>query len=340
MDISSVVPVTGGEDTAAVMWKPNETGAHKIKATVTDASGNSQSAESASLTVVAYTGSGSAGTTSPHMVQGPLTVGNNQTHDVMHASDIATSGLVTIENGGQTIFWSGGRIVLGDGFSAVPSGSGFFNAIIDRDMDGLSDLEEGTIGTNPNLWDTDGDGYSDGWERLFMLDPTVADDPDTWTDDDGDGMADFWETHYAFNLSRDNSLNDPDSDGYPNIYEYLYKSDPTDSSSTPTASYTIGSSGNYGTIQAALNAASSADQEYVVFELIDDAYSGNGNADITLGDAVIRHFLIIADGGPSDSSIDIKAVQIIQGISVRQSDSLVPLVHLNKWRLLVDQYQL
>ncbi len=340
VDIGSAISVSGSADTAAVMWKPTDTGAYQIRATATDASANSQSALSASFTVTANTGSGNSGTAPPHIVQGPLTVGSNQTHDVMHASDIATSGLVSIENGGQSIFWSGGRIVLGDGFSADPTGDGFFNAIIDRDMDGLSDLEERTLGTNPNLSDTDGDGYSDGWENRFMLNPKVADDPDTWTDDDGDGMADFWETHYSFNLSRDNSLDDSDSDGYPNIYEYLYQSDPTDSSSTPTASYTIGASGDYGTMQAALNAASGADQEYVVFELIDDAYSGNGNADITLGDAAIRHFLIIADGGPSDPSIDIKAAQIIEGINVRESDSLVPLVHLNKWRLLVDQYQL
>ena len=340
VDIGSAISVSGGEDTAGVMWKPTETGTYQIRATATDASTNTQSVISSSFTVTANTGTGSSGTESPHMVQGPLTIGDNQTHDVVHGSDIATSGSVTIENGGQSIFWSGGKILLGDGFSADPSGDGFFNAIIDQDMDGLSDLEEGTLGTNPKLWDTDGDGFSDGWEKLFRLNPKVADDPSTWTDGDGDGMADFWETHYRFNLSRDNSLDDPDSDGYPNIYEYLYSTDPTDSSETPTASYTIGASGDYSTIQLALNGASGEDLEYVVFELIDDAYAGTGNANITLGDTAIRHFLIIADGGPSDSSIDIKAVQIIQGINVRTSDSLVPLVHLNKWRLLVDQYQL
>ena len=340
VDIGSAISVSGSADTAAVMWKPTVAGTYKIRATATDASTNTQSVISSSFTVTANTGTGSSGTEPPHMVQGPLTIGDNQTHDVVHGSDIATSGSVTIENGGQSIFWSGGKILLGDGFSADPSGEGFFNAIIDQDMDGLSDLEEGTLGTNPKKWDTDGDGFSDGWEKLFRLNPKVADDPSTWTDGDGDGMANFWETHYSFDLSRDNSLDDPDSDGYPNIYEYLYSTDPTDSSETPTASYTIGASGDYINIQAALNGASGEDLEYVVFKLIDDAYAGPGNANITLGDTAIRHFLIIADGGPSDSSIDIKAVQIIQGISVRQSDSLVPLVHLNKWRLLVDQYQL
>ncbi len=226
VDIGSAVPVTEGEDTAAVMWKPTVTGAHKIKATVTNTSGNSQSAESSSLTVVAYTGSGSAGTAPPHMVQGPLTIGNNQTYDVMHASDIATSGLVTIENGGQSIFWSGGRIVLGDGFSADPTGDGFFNAIIDRDMDGLSDLEERALGTSPTDYDTDDDGFSDGWENLLGFNPNMKDVPSSWTDNDTDGMPDSWEDYYSAKSALDSFWEDYDGDGLLNYVEFWVGTDP------------------------------------------------------------------------------------------------------------------
>ena len=41
----------------------------------------------------------------------------------------------------------------------------------DFDHDGLTDLEELVIGTNPCHWDTDGDHMCDGWEVLHALDP-------------------------------------------------------------------------------------------------------------------------------------------------------------------------
>ena len=41
---------------------------------------------------------------------------------------------------------------------------------LDRDGDGLNDLDEITLGTNPNLTDTDGDGVPDG-QDAFPLDP-------------------------------------------------------------------------------------------------------------------------------------------------------------------------
>jgi hypothetical protein len=47
----------------------------------------------------------------------------------------------------------------------------------DNDQDGLINLEEYGFGTRPDLWDTDGDGWSDGQEILLgtnPLDPNVA----------------------------------------------------------------------------------------------------------------------------------------------------------------------
>ena len=41
----------------------------------------------------------------------------------------------------------------------------------DFDHDGLTDLEELVIGTNPCHWDTDGDRLSDAWEVMTCLDP-------------------------------------------------------------------------------------------------------------------------------------------------------------------------
>ena len=46
---------------------------------------------------------------------------------------------------------------------------------VDFDNDGLSDLEEFVLGTNPCDWDSDGDGASDLWELLMGLDPCSGD---------------------------------------------------------------------------------------------------------------------------------------------------------------------
>jgi uncharacterized protein involved in exopolysaccharide biosynthesis len=47
------------------------------------------------------------------------------------------------------------------------------NVFLDSDQDGLTDLEEGSYGTDPKNRDTDGDGYSDGAEVKSGYDPTV-----------------------------------------------------------------------------------------------------------------------------------------------------------------------
>ncbi len=67
----------------------------------------------------------------------------------------------------------------------------------DPDDDGLTNLQEYTIGTNPTLKDTDQDGMSDGWE--------VSNDLDPLTDSAGD---------------------DPDDDGQTNLQEFANGNDP------------------------------------------------------------------------------------------------------------------
>jgi hypothetical protein len=57
----------------------------------------------------------------------------------------------------------------------------------DFDQDGLSDVEELTLGTNPIHWDTDGDGMNDAWEVLRGLNPCVKDSGTA--NPDGDFMA-------------------------------------------------------------------------------------------------------------------------------------------------------
>ena len=78
------------------------------------------------------------------------------------------------------------REAYGDGESAKE---------IDSDNDGLPDLLEFELGTNPFDFDTDGDGLPDGWEIMIAgLDPLTAQSytdgkSDTERNTDGDAMA-------------------------------------------------------------------------------------------------------------------------------------------------------
>lgn len=74
----------------------------------------------------------------------------------------------------------------------------------DPDNDGLTNIEEYNLGTNPNNPDTDGDKMPDGWEVDNNLDPL--------SDDAGD---------------------DADGDNYSNYIEYRLGSDPNNPNSKP-----------------------------------------------------------------------------------------------------------
>ncbi len=64
----------------------------------------------------------------------------------------------------------------------------------DTDGDGLSNLEEGTVGTDPTRADTDGDGLSDSAELAggspLLLEPEAGDTNPLDADTDDDGLAD------------------------------------------------------------------------------------------------------------------------------------------------------
>ncbi|MCK4398266.1 MAG: hypothetical protein KAV25_04670 [Methanophagales archaeon] len=85
----------------------------------------------------------------------------------------------------------------------------------DVDYDGLSDGDEISKGTNPNLVDSDHDGLSDGKEvYVYGTDPKKQ-------DTDGDGLMDSEEIFGTYGVITDPRKKDTDGDGIPDGEERL-----------------------------------------------------------------------------------------------------------------------
>jgi hypothetical protein len=113
------------------------------------------------------------------------------------------------------------------------------DSALDAEGDGITNLREFQLGTNPLFADTDGDGIPDGWEVANSLDPLSNDavgdiDGDGLTnlheyqlgtnsgasDTDGDGMPDGWEFNRGLNPVIHDASGDLDADGLINLLEY------------------------------------------------------------------------------------------------------------------------
>lgn len=118
---------------------------------------------------------------------------------------------------------------------------------LDTDGDGLTDVEELRLGTDPNQVDTDGDGLYDGDEvRLYGSNPLRVDTDGDGLDDyvevivygtsprafdtDGDGLSDYDEIAYH---GTDPLRPDTDGDGFYDGAEVANGTNPKDASSRP-----------------------------------------------------------------------------------------------------------
>ena len=89
------------------------------------------------------------------------------------------------------------------------------DADIDRDADGLTELEEFQNQTDPRTADTDADGFTDRFEIDNGMNPlTKANFIPNEPDINADGIIDLWEgTSYSY------GFNDTDHDGFDDTYE-------------------------------------------------------------------------------------------------------------------------
>ena len=108
--------------------------------------------------------------------------------------------------------------LMGVGYSLALNPFDSSDANADMDGDGLTNVEEFAVGTDPNNADSDSDGMSDGWEYEYGLDPT--DPSDAHLDFDyagGEEYASYTEVPYPYdNLAeyeRGTDPTSPDTDG-------------------------------------------------------------------------------------------------------------------------------
>lgn len=129
----------------------------------------------------------------------------------------------------------------GDGWGDVcdlcPGVTNLFNG--DMDGDGIGDdCDNCKAMYNPGQEDADGDGFGNVCDSCPDHVNSGTDYDGDGIDDvcdpdfDGDGMPNWWEEHYSFDpYSPHDAALDADEDGFSNLEEYLYGTDPRDSNS-------------------------------------------------------------------------------------------------------------
>lgn len=150
----------------------------------------------------------------------PMALSTNAAGTVSNAAPVWIGGLV----GEEARLWHGdlADVRLYAGLLGPEDVAGLLETYADPDGDGLSNLQERDLATDPNDADTDDDGMPDGWEAEHGLDP--LDPADAALDADGDGLTNFQE----YQLDTDPNDADTDGDGMPDGWETAHGFDPSD----------------------------------------------------------------------------------------------------------------
>ncbi|TRY32338.1 S8 family serine peptidase [Aliiglaciecola sp. M165] len=153
---------------------------------------------------------------------------------------VAVSNIFSIDNGFESLAIEVTVDSDGDGindFWEIQYGldpSDPSDAALDNDSDGLSNLQEFMLRTDPTSIDTDNDGLTDNEEvNTYSTQPTNA-------DTDGDGMGDGWEVSYSLDPLLDDGSLDLDNDGFSNVLEFKLQTSPADNTSQPELPLAIG----------------------------------------------------------------------------------------------------
>lgn len=109
---------------------------------------------------------------------------------------------------------------------------GINDSNLDKDGDGLNNIQEYTLGTTVRVVDTDGDGVNDGREWLKGMSALSI-------DSDGDGMSDAYEVANGLNPLLNDTTEDADFDGMSNLAEFTAgtKANSADSNSDGVSDY-------------------------------------------------------------------------------------------------------
>ncbi|KAA3663974.1 MAG: FHA domain-containing protein [Chloroflexi bacterium] len=139
-------------------------------------------------------------------------------------TETATPG-ISVEGATQTAVSASETLAAATNIAVTAAAQG------DADGDGLSNEQEGLIGTDPNNPDSDADGLTDGEEQLVHgTQPTIA-------DTDGDLLSDGDEVNQYL---TDPKNIDTDGDGVSDGAEIINKTDPLVAPDTPTPTATTG----------------------------------------------------------------------------------------------------
>ncbi len=134
----------------------------------------------------------------------------------------------TISNGANLVEYQLGTAFAWNRQARVLTHAGVTRAFVDSDGDGLVDVQEEELGTNPADVDTDGDGLTDlfevrargGYDALARNVYELG--PDGGVDSDGDGLTAFEEAQ----LGTSSASADTDRDGVPDDIELAAGTDP------------------------------------------------------------------------------------------------------------------